>query len=531
MKCRMLLSLLTIGLLVGCGTAVTDEVPRTVLSNGGNEASDAQTARQKSADEAPSTDDDAANDKVDSRDGAPRVNARDEKATTSLWTRQKGVDWPTFLGPTGDSKSPETGIITDWDKGLRMVWQRELGIGYGIGCTAAGRYYQFDRFDERGKRLGTARLDCLNAETGEEIWRFEYTTDYIDMYGYNGGPRSSPVVDGNRVYILGAEGMLHCLRADSGDLLWKIDTSKEFGVVQNFFGVGGSPVIEGGLLILMIGGSTEESTKLPPGRLDLVEGNGTGIVAFDKFTGEVKYSITDELASYASPTLATINGRRWCFVFARGGLVGFDPTKGKVDFYYPWRARILESVNASTPVVVGNEVFISETYGPGSSLLAVRPGGYEVVWKDEDRSREKAMQCHWNTPIYIDGYLYGCSGRNEPDADLRCIEWKTGKVMWVEQPQIFDRERSCLMYADGHFVCLTEFGELQLIKVNPKEYELVTKLVLREDDGGADAADGSSRRLLKSPCWSAPILSHGLLYVRGNDRLVCLELISQKNLE
>ena len=96
------------------------------------------------------------------------------------------------------------------------------------------------------------------------------------------------------------------------------------------------------------------------------KGNGSGVVAFDKLTGKVKYRITDELASYASPVLATIAGRRWCFVFARGGLIGFEPASGKVDFHYPWRAKILESVNASNPVVVGDRVFISETYGPGS---------------------------------------------------------------------------------------------------------------------------------------------------------------------
>src|SRR5262249_12666222 len=145
-------------------------------------------------------------------------------------------------------------------------------------------------------------------------------------------------------------------------------------------------------------------------------------VAFDKLTGKVKYRITDELASYASPVIATIAGRRWGFQFARGGLVGFEPRTGQVDFHYPWRARIIESVNGANPVVVGDRVFISETYGPGSSLLKVRPGGYEVLWNDADKRRDKSMQCHWSTPIYHEGYLYGCSGRHANNAELRCIE-------------------------------------------------------------------------------------------------------------
>src|SRR5262249_18508370 len=154
----------------------------------------------------------------------------------------------------------------------------------------------------------------------------------------------------------GAEGMLHCLKAADGKLIWKIDTAERFGVIQNFFGVGSTPVVEGELLIVQIGGSPEESKAAPPGRLDQVVGHGSGIVAIHKLTGKVRYQITNELASYASPVLSTIDGRRWCFVFARGGLVAFDPASGKVDFEFPWRAPILESVNASNPVVVGDEV-------------------------------------------------------------------------------------------------------------------------------------------------------------------------------
>jgi len=216
--------------------------------------------------------------------------------------------------------------------------------------------------------------------------------------------------------------MLHCVRADDGGLVWKVDTAKRFGVVQNFFGVGSTPVVEGDLLLVMVGGSPPESQDAGRFDLDRVKGNGSGIVAFDKRSGAVRYAITDELAGYATPQLATIDGRRWCFVFARGGLVGFDPASGKVDFHYPWRSRLRDSVNVSTPVVVGNEVFISESYGPGSSLLRVRPGACEVVWRDPPE-RDKSMLTHWNTPVYHRGYLYGSSGRYSGEAELRCIVW------------------------------------------------------------------------------------------------------------
>ena len=135
-----------------------------------------------------------------------------------------------------------------------------------------------------------------------------------------------------------------------------------------------------------------------------------------------------------------------------------DPATGKVDFHYPWRARILESVNASLPVVVGDHVFISETYGPGSSLLKVKPGGYEVLWTDADKGRQKSMQCHWSTPIYHEGYLYGSSGRHDNNAELRCVELETGKVMW-SRPGL---TRTSLLMVDGYFICLAEEGHLAL---------------------------------------------------------------------
>jgi outer membrane protein assembly factor BamB len=429
---------------------------------------------------------------------------------TSLWTRQRGADWPTFLGPRSDNSSTETGILTKWPAdGPRIVWQRELGEGYGIGSTSRGRFYQADR-------LGNlARLSCLHAETGQLLWKFEYPTSYVDMYGYDGGPRCSPVIEDDRVYLFGVEGMLHCLDAASGEPRWKCNTARRFGVVQNFFGVGSTPILCGDLLICIVGGSPEQDQSLPRGQLDRVTPNGSAIVAFDKMTGQVRYKTGNDLAGYAAPILARIGQRQWCFAFCRQGLLAFEPERGTIDFHLPWRSKKLESVNASTPVVVGNEVFISETYGPGSCLLRVSPGQYDIVWQDQLRRREKAMQAHWNTPIYHQGHLYGCSGRNPPDAELRCVEWKTGQVKWSE----YTGRRSSLLYVDGHFVCLDERGKLQLIKANPKRLEVVAETVL---------SDGSGRSLLRYPCWAAPILSHGLLYVRGRERLVCLELIPER---
>ena len=446
----------------------------------------------------------------------PKVESQPDSAPAApppegnLWTRAEGSDWGPFLGPTGDGKSAEKGILVPWpEKGLKTVWEKRLGTSYGAPSISQGRLFQFDRFGRR------ARVYCLRAETGEELWRYEYPTGYEDYYGYNNGPRCSPIVDGDRVYAYGVEGMLVCLNAVTGKLLWTVDTAKQFGVVQNFFGNGSNPVVEGDLLLVMVGGSPPDTTDITR-----AEGNGSGIVAFDKLTGEVKYKVTDELASYASMKTATLAGRRFGLAFCRGGLVGFEPATGKVDFHFPWRAPLLESVNASMPVVSGDEVFISETYGPGSALLSVAPSKCDVVWQDDERKRFKAMQTHWNTPIEVDGYLYASSGRHLSNAELRCIEWKTGDVKW----SVPDLTRASLTYIDGHFLVLGEIGNLLLVKANPQKYDLVSTMNLaprpKRVGEGSTAGDFAD-----DPFWAAPVVSHGLLYIRGSGKLRCLELI------
>ena len=442
---------------------------------------------------------------------------------------RRGSDWPTFMGPAADGKSSERGILRSWgDNGPPLLWQREVGEGYAAPSIADGRLFLFDRHDD------TVRLSCLDAESGAELWRSEYPTEYEDMYGYSNGPRAAAVVDGERVYAFDAAGRLRCLQVDDGALVWEVDTQAKFGVVQNFFGAGSVPVVEGDLLIAGVGGSPAGSPGIQSGE---VVGNGSGIVAFDKFSGEVRYSVSDELASYSSPVMATLGGRRWGFHFARGGLVGFDPADGEIDFRFPFRARKLESVNASNPVVVGETVFVTESYGPGSALLRVRPGGYEVLRRETSR-RDQSMSCHFMTPIYHEGYLYGSSGQGSGEAELRAIDHRSGEVMWSE-PGL---GRATLLYVDGHFVVYTERGRLLLIEASPRGFSAVADATPRLPDsavaGESEAARSAgeahteeqgahvgARQLLRYPAWSPPVLSHGILYLRGKGRLAAFELI------
>lgn len=420
------------------------------------------------------------------------------------------ADWPGFLGPHRNGKSDERGLPATWPpKGPPIVWHKTVGTGYAAPAISGSKLFHFSRSKD------SAQLKCLNAETGTELWTCEYPTDFVDMLGYNNGPRATPVVDGPNVYTFGSEGVLQCVRISDGHPIWRIDTTKQFNVVKNFFGVGSTPLVWNDLVLVNVGGSP------PGGPTDVyaadgkVDPSGTAIVAFDKTTGAVRWQTGNDLASYSSPVVTKIADHDIIFMFARSGLLAIDPAKGQTIAQFPWRARKLESVNASTPVVVGNEIFISETYELGSAVVRFDGTAFQERWTDRDRRRNQAMALHWNTPIETGGYLYGSSGYHTEEAELRCVEWKTGKVMWSEP----NMGRSSLTLVDGTLVCLSEDGTLRLIKPIPERYIELAKWEPTADDGS---------QLLAYPAWAAPALSHGLLYVEGKGRLVCLRLSPKK---
>jgi outer membrane protein assembly factor BamB len=415
-------------------------------------------------------------------------------------------DWPGFLGPHRNCKSDEHGLPKDWPpQGPPVVWQATVGTGYAAPAIADGRLFQFARIENN------ARLTCFDAKTGTQKWTCDYPTDFEDMLGYNNGPRATPMVEGSNVYTYGAEGVLQCVNIADGQMVWRVDTLKDFNVVKNFFGVGSTPLIYGDLLLVCVGGSP------PGGPTDVyaangqVEPNGTAIVAFDKLTGKVRWKTGNELASYSSPVLAKIGGRDIVFMLARGGLMAIDPQKGETITEFPYRAKKLESVNASTPVIVGDQIFISETYEIGSAVVQFDGAKFTEIWSDRNRRRKQAMALHWNTPIENDGYLYGSSGYHTEEADLRCVEWKTGKFMWSEPSM----GRSSLLLVDGTLVCLSEDGTLRLLRPNPEKYDELVKWELKNQDSP----------MLPYPAWAAPALSNGLLYLEAANRLVCLRLI------
>jgi outer membrane protein assembly factor BamB len=427
-----------------------------------------------------------------------------------------GGDWAQFLGPHANGTSDETGLLDSWpSNGPPVVWEKSIGTGYGAPAVM-GQDLVFHH------RLGDEEIvECLDATTGNSRWHYSYPSHYIDPFGYNDGPRASPVLTSNFCYTFGAEGILTCLELHTGKLVWQRDTAADFKVPEAFFGAGSTPLLEDGLLIVMVGGQPNSGLVAFDGASGKTIWQSVGAtnwegVKMTAWPGEpiVHWKISDKQASYSTPVAATIHGRRQILALMRQGLVSVDPKTGAVNFSFWFRSRVNDSVNAMRPVVADDLIFISAAYYKiGSVLLRVNPDdqGVTEVW------RGTTMELHWTTPIYRDGYLYACSGRNEPDARMRCVEFRTGKLMWdVDQswpphsartPGVYGRGSSIL--ADGKLITVGEGGLLGLFKPNPAKPEEICRYQVPQ---------------LEYPCWAAPVLSRKKLYLRSEKHLVCLDL-------
>ena len=386
------------------------------------------------------------------------------------------ANWPQFLGPNRDGSYPDDDVADSFpDSGPAVVWEKSIGAGFSNPVVANGRLILFHRVG------GNEVVDALDAETGKPVWRFEYPTSYRDDFGFDEGPRAAPVISGGQVYTFGAQGVLHCLQFAGGGKIWSLDTHKEFGVSKGFFGAAGSPLVEGQRVILNVGGS-----------------DGAGLVALDKDTGRLLWKATNDGASYASPIMATFGGKPHLLAFTRAGLVGADPATGAIYFQFPWRARSNASVNAATPLVVDDLIFLSASYGTGAVLLRVNGTKLEKIWSGED-----SLANHYSTGVYYDGHLYGYHGRQEYGQSFRAIEVRTGKVRWSEE----SFGAGTVTRVGNRLLLLRENGELLMIRATAERFDVISR---------AQILPGTVR--------AYPALANGLFYARNENTLVCVRL-------
>jgi outer membrane protein assembly factor BamB len=394
------------------------------------------------------------------------------------------ADWPQILGPARNGVYSGPALATSWPAaGPRKVWQKRVGQGFAGPVIAGDRLILFHRV------ANEEVVDALDPGTGELRWHFAYPTAYRDDFGFDEGPRSVPVVVGNRVYTFGAEGQLNALDLASGRRIWNIDTKSRFGVRKGFFGAAGSPLVEDGRVLANIGG---------------VDGaKGAGIVAFNADTGAVLWTATNHEASYSSPVAATFAGKRTAVFFTRQGLIGLDPTSGGILFQRPWRSRTSASVNAATPLVIGDLIFVSATYETGAAVVRVQGSDLKELWASDD-----VLSNHYATSVHYDGHLYGFHGRQEYNPSFRAVVLTTGVVRWSE-----DRFRAgTVTLAGDKLLIMRETGELVLAAATPEAFKPLARA-----------------QILPATVRANPALSDGRLYVRNgdtraNDTLVCFDL-------
>jgi outer membrane protein assembly factor BamB len=390
------------------------------------------------------------------------------------------ADWPQFLGPDRNGISAETNLGGAWPAdGPPVRWKKDVGQGFSGPAVARGKLILFHR------KADQEIIDCLDAKTGGDVWHFAYPTEYQDDFGFDEGPRATPAIANDKVYTMGAEGAVHCLDLQTGKEIWHVDCKKKFQSAKGFFGMACSPLVEGDVVILNIGGR-----------------DGAGIIALDKATGALRWKQGDAEAGYSSPVAASIHGKRHVLVFTRAGLTAVNPANGAVYFDFPWRSLDNNSVNAATPLVSDDLIFLTASYGTGAVLLRVENGGAQKIW-----SGDEALSCHYATPVLYQGYLYGVDGRADPGMQprpsLRCVELKTGRVCWSQD----DFGPATVTLAGGQLFILTENGELLRAPVNPKEFHVTARA-----------------QVLSLGVRAFPALAGGCLYARSKDKLVCVGL-------
>lgn len=387
-------------------------------------------------------------------------------------------DWPQLLGPARNGVSGATNLAATWPKdGPRVLWRKDVGQGFSGPVCASNKVILFHRVENEEV------VECLDAATGKRAWELNYPTSYRDDFGFDEGPRATPTIAEGRVYTYGAEGKLHGIDFASGRKLWSVDCRSEFGARKGFFGIACSPLVEGKLVLLDVGGSK------------------AGIVALHSDSGALAWKTAPAEASYSSPVAATIGGKRYAFFFTREGLTALLPESGKILWQFPWRPSMDASVNAATPIVAGDLIFISTSYGRGAAVLRFGESKPSVLWSGDD-----PLSNHYATSVAHAGFLYGYHGRQEQGCELRCVDFKTGKVMW----SVDSFPAGTVMVAGNDLLLLTEKGELIKAPASAKEFK-----------------PGARAQVLGFDTRAYPALADGRFFARDKRRLICVDLRGQ----
>ncbi len=388
--------------------------------------------------------------------------------------QQPPTDWPQWRGPERTGISRETGLVKQWPaSGPPLQWSA-TGLGAGFGSLAV----KGDRIFLQGLRGRESVVTSLNQADGKAVWTRAIGPARDNDRG--SGPRSTPTLDGDRVFVLTENGDLASLRAQDGTIVWQRNILRDFAASNISWLISESPLIDGGNVIVTPGG------------------RNAGMVALDKTTGKtvwVARELSDE-AGYASPIAVDVQGVRTVMTLTAQAGVGVRASDGKLM----WRNRSASNstANAATPAFYDNKVFYTSSYGTGGALLSLSAQGGEVRAQEVYFTRD--MQNHHGGVVVIGGYLYGFH-----NSILAAMELATGKTLWRNRSV----GKGALTYADGRFYILSEDNVMGLAEATPTGYR---------ETGRFQIADQGW------PSWAHPVVSGGRLYLRNQGTVASYDI-------
>jgi len=407
------------------------------------------------------------------------------------------ADWPQWRGPSQDGSWDETGIVDALPAGrLKRKWSVPLGGGYSGPTVASGRVYVTDRVEEPERE----RVHCFDFKTGTKVWSHEYEMTYRGI-GYHAGPRAAVTVNDGRAYSLGARGRLICFDAKSGKILWQHDCFSEYRVKLENWGISASPVIDGNLVIVVIGGK------------------GACLVAFDRRTGKEVWKALDDRANYSTPIFTEQAGRKVMVVWTGDRIVGLAPQTGKeywAEPYKPWRMPL----GIASPISHHGLLYLTGFYD-GSILLRPNPNKMEVkrIWRRKGRSERTTDSLHSiiSTPVLLGDHIYGVDSYGE----FRCLDLMTGDRVWED-----DTATPHARWSTIHFVqngdrtwMFNEKGELIIGKLSSDRFTELSR---------AKLIDPTRKQLRqRMVVWAHPAFANRHVLARNDEELVCVDLSAE----
>lgn len=397
------------------------------------------------------------------------------------WTAEN-KDWPCWQGPKGDSRSTTTGIKKDWTGGLKKIWEVGKLCSGNESDTWSSPVVKGDKLVVLGRADDKDVVFCFDATKGNELWKKDYQTGYRG--GSGSGAGATPYIDGSRVYTFGRLGHIACWDLKDGKQVW-LKTVKDDGGEYPEHGTASSPLVYGDMVIVEGGG-------------------GSQTIAYNKNDGTVVWKSGKGYGGYAAITMAKLDGKDQIIVFNgeenrdKGKVVGLDPKTGKEIWRTGWSTPY--GNYAVAPVFSGHIGFLATGFGAFCKAFEVKGDKAADLWQNN------AVCPHISEPIIIDEYVYCYSGDPKGKGELKCLELKTGKQMWSAGNQV---GWGTFVHVDGHLLCLSNKGDLFLVKPDPKEFKKVTEFK------GAIPGD---------PVWSVPVIVSNRLYLRCKDKLVCYDL-------